>query len=536
MIKASDLAKAHDGAPLFDGLSLVLADGERAGLVGPNGVGKSTLLRLLAGVDRPDRGSVATGAGDRVGWLPQEALDDGATLDGLLGAALGEVWAERGRLRALERRLAGGDASAATLAAYGRAQERFEALGGWEADAAVDEARRRLRIEHLPGAAPLASLSGGEQARALLAGTLLARPTVLLLDEPTNHLDADGLAWLEGWLAGFDGTLLVVSHDRAFLDAVVGSILELSAGGALERYAGGYSAYRAERERRRARLELQLEAQRKRRRHLEADIAQTRRFAQRSEATASGLGADKQRRYAKKVARKAKAREGRLRREMTGEHWAAPPRDRPELRLRLDGGGDRGRRVAALRGASVTRGGRTVLRGVDVTLHGGERVAVRGPNGAGKSTLLGLLAGAVAPAAGTVELAAPARLLPQTPAELPGGARLLHWFRAQVPLDEGAARALLGAFALDTAAVHRPLGRLSPGERARALLAAMVASAPGLLLLDEPTNHLDPATLESVEAALRAYAGTLVVVSHDRAFVEGIGVERTLEVRGGTVR
>jgi ATPase subunit of ABC transporter with duplicated ATPase domains len=531
MLQASDLTKAYDGAPLFDGLSFVLADGERAGLCGPNGVGKSTLLRLLAGVDRPDRGAVATGRGDRVAWLPQEALDVARTLGDVLGAGLGEAWRVRGELRALEACLAQGDSSPTVLAAYGGAQERFDALDGWALEARFDEARRALSIDHLDPGVPVAQLSGGEQARALLAGTLLAGPSVLLLDEPTNHLDGDGLAWLERWLGDFAGTVVVVSHDRAFLDAVAGCILELEPGGALTRYEGGYSAYRAERERRRARQALEYEAQEKRRRRLEADIAMTRRQAQHTERTASRAAAPKLKRYAKKVARKAKAREGRLRREFEGERAIAAPDQRPALRLRLEAHERGRRRVAALRGVRAR-----ALHDVDLVLHRGDRVAITGPNGAGKTTLLDVLCGALVPAAGIAELAVPARLLPQTPLSLPGEERVVDWLRAQATIDEGAARTLLGAFALDTAAVHRPLARLSPGERARVHMAAMVASGAELLALDEPTNHLDPETLEAVEGALRPFAGTLVVVSHDRAFLEGIGVTRRLEVRDGKVR
>jgi ATPase subunit of ABC transporter with duplicated ATPase domains len=529
MLQASDLTKAHDGAPLFDGLAFVLGDGERAGLVGPNGVGKSTLLRLLAGVDRPDRGAASAGGG-RIGWLPQEAPDAARTLGELLGSGLGDVWRVRGELRALEARLERGDASERTLAAYGRAQERFDALGGWALEATLDEARRALSIEHIDPSTPLRRLSGGEQARALLAGTLLAGPTVLLLDEPTNHLDVDGLRWLEGWLRGFDGTVVVVSHDRAFLDAVVGCIIELAPGGTLTRYDGGYSAYREERERRMVRQALEYEAQEKRRRRLEADIAMTRRQAQHTERTVSRAAAPQLKRKAKKVAKKAKARESRLRREFEGEAAVAAPAERKPLRLRLDGHGRGRRRVAALRGVRSRD-----LRDVDLVLHRGDRIAVTGPNGAGKTTLLSVLAGVLVPAAGTAELAASVRMLPQTPLALPADVRVVDWLRAQATMDEGAARTLLGAFALDSAAVHRPLGRLSPGERARVHMAAMVASGAELLLLDEPTNHLDPETLEAVERALRGFGGTIVAVSHDRAFLDGIGVTRRLEVRDGAV-
>jgi ATPase subunit of ABC transporter with duplicated ATPase domains len=485
-------------------------------------------VRLLAGAERPDRGAVATARGDRIGWLPQEAPDATRSLGDLLGAGLGEVWRVRGELRALEHALEGGDTS--VLDAYGHAQERFGALDGWALEATLDEARRALAIDHLDPETPLARLSGGEQARALLAGTLLAGPTVLLLDEPTNHLDGDGLAWLEAWLQRFEGTVLVVSHDRAFLDAVVGCILELEPGGALTRYEGGYSAYRAEREHRRERQALEYEAQQKRRRRLEADVAMTRRQAQHTERTVSRAAAPQLKRKAKKVAKKAKARETRLRREFEGERAVARPVSRPSLRLRLESHGRGRRRVAALRGVR-SRG----LRGIDLVLHRGDRVAVTGPNGAGKTTLLSVLAGVLVPAAGTAELAADARMLPQTPLRLPADQRAVDWLRAQAAMDEGAARMLLGAFGLDTVVVHRPLERLSPGERARVHMAAMVASGAELLLLDEPTNHLDPETLEAVEQALRAFDGTIVAVSHDRAFLEGIGVTRRLEVRDGAV-
>src|SRR5262245_22367502 len=204
MLKALDLSKGYDEGPLFAGLSLVLAPGDRVGLVGPNGAGKSTLLRLLAGRERPDRGSVTLAPGVRVGYLPQEA--PAGTLDDLLRDAIGPAWDALAELHAL--------ATPDTLDAYGEALARVEATGAWAAEARADEARRRLSIEHLPGDAPLQRLSGGEQARALLAATLLGEPGVLLLDEPTNHLDGDGLEWLEGFLGAFDGALIVVSHDR----------------------------------------------------------------------------------------------------------------------------------------------------------------------------------------------------------------------------------------------------------------------------------------------------------------------------------
>src|SRR3954466_11240608 len=278
MLKGTDLTFSHDGAPLFDGVSLTLDDGARAALVGVNGVGKTTLIKLLAGVEHPERGAVALGAGDRIGYLPQDVLDPHSTIDDLLRRALGEVWEVRLRLDALERDLT-------DLDAYGEAQARFEALGGWALEARLDEARRRLGIEHLDRSSPLGRVSGGEAARCGLASVLLSEPTVLIMDEPTNHLDAEGRAWLTEWLASFTGTLLTVSHDRAFLDATVDRVLELSAEG-IDVYEGGYTAYRQERDRRRERLGQHVEAQEKRRRRLAADIATTARQGQYAERKA----------------------------------------------------------------------------------------------------------------------------------------------------------------------------------------------------------------------------------------------------------
>jgi ATPase subunit of ABC transporter with duplicated ATPase domains len=524
MLKGTDLTKSHDGAPLFDGVSLTLDDGARAGLVGANGVGKTTLLRLLAGLEGPDRGAVALGTGDRVGYLPQDVLDPRATIDDLLQRALGEVWEVKLELEALEAELT-------DLEAYGEAQARFEALGGWAVEARLDEARRRLGIEHLDRDARLGRLSGGEAARCLLAAVLLSDPTVLLLDEPTNHLDADGRTWLADWVAGFTGTLLVVSHDRDFLDATVERVLELASTG-IEVYEGGYTAYREERERRRERLALVVEAQDKRRRRLEADIAMTSRQASFSERHASGLGSDKLKRYAKKVAKKSKAREHRLQRVMASEEWVRAPREAPAFKVRLEAAGQGRRLVAALRGVAVAG----VFADVDLQLHGGDRIALVGPNGAGKSTLLHVLCGVLEPSRGEVDVRGTVRLLPQTPVRLPGARPLLDWFREQTSLPEDEARTLLAHYRLGAEAIGRPLGRLSPGERARVHVGAMVAAGADLIALDEPTNHLDFDTLEVIEAALHAYRGTLVIASHDHALLDAVGCDRVFEVRDGAVR
>jgi ATPase subunit of ABC transporter with duplicated ATPase domains len=530
MLKASDLRATHGDNTIFDSLSVTLSGGRRAGLVGPNGAGKTTLLRMLAGVAAPERGSVALGPGDRVGYLPQEPPGPGLTIDRLLGAALGEVWQLHDELQRLESRLD----DPAALAAYGEAQERYGALDGWALQAQLDTARDALGIAHIPLDAPLGGLSGGEAARALLAGVLLARPTVLLLDEPTNHLDLDGLAWLEEFLLGFPGEVLVVSHDRRFLDDTVSQVLELD-GGALTAYEGGYTAYRDAKARAAERLELAYEAQEKRHRRLKGDIAATRGDAQHTENTVSRAAAPRMKRYAKKVAKKAQARERRLVRELESDEHIEKPRHAGALKMELEGSAG-GRLVAALRDVSAGWNGTPLLRDVDLVIHGRDRIAITGANGAGKSTLLALLEGTLAPLSGRVERPVKAAVLPQGPDALPAVVPAVAFVRSHADVGEGEARRLLGHFGLEGAAALRPLGRLSPGERARTAIAAMVAAKAELLLLDEPTNHLDFPSLDVLESALREYPGAIVAVSHDRAFLDAIAVHRRLDVAAGRVR
>jgi ATPase subunit of ABC transporter with duplicated ATPase domains len=537
VLKASGLSRAHDALPLFADVSFVLGDGNRVGLVGPNGSGKTSLLRLLAGRDRPDAGSVATALGDRVGYLEQHTDDPGLTVAEHLQRALGEIYdLYRGMVR-LESELAGGSSGQEPLRLYGQLQSRFDALDGWRFRALTAEVREHLAIQHLSDDLPLRRLSGGEQARVMLAGVLLARPTVLLLDEPTNHLDLSGLRWLEEYLSAFPGAVLVVSHDRRFLDNTVQRIFELDGvHPELANYDGGYTAYRAEKARRFERLREEFRAQDRYRRQLEADISRTRGQALQTERTAPARGSDRAKRYAKKVARKAKSRERRLQRQMAQEEWIANPEEAPSFTLSLDGVSEPGRRLAALTGVHVELGGRPVLDGLDLVLHGGDRLAVVGQNGAGKTTLLRILAGELVPDRGTSQITAASAVLPQDQHDLPLERPLLEHFRSCVVGHEDEARALLGHFLFEQEQMRRPLSTLSPGERSRLGVAIMVSSGAELLLLDEPTNHLDFDSLEVVEEALRQFRGTIVTASHDRAFIQNIGCDRMLELaRGGLV-
>jgi ATPase subunit of ABC transporter with duplicated ATPase domains len=514
----------YDGDPLFDHVSFTLSGTDRVGLVGPNGVGKSSLLRCLVGVDRPRRGHVRIGPGERIGFYAQQVPDPDRTVGEFLDAAPGP-------LAALARELARYDLSdPAALDGYAATQERFAQQGGWAYQARVEAVLARLEVDALPREAPLRRLSGGEQARVMLAQVLLGEPNVLVLDEPTNHLDADGAAWLGDYLASFPGAVLVVTHDRAFLDSFATRVIELDGiHDEPQFYEGDYTAYRVEKQHRWQRLLLDYEAQEKARRRLAADIDRTKDQALSVELTVrSGVEAPHLRRIAKKVAKKAKVRERRLARQMQATSWLAEPATRPRLTLAFDPVVPDGEEVLKVRDLVV--GDR--LRVPALSVPAGERVLVTGRNGTGKTTLLH----ALATPSDAVAVLAPAKLLPQTHDALRRGTSVLEYFRSQVPMYIDEAEATLAGYLFDTDQQAQPLRTLSAGELRRLLLAAIVNSGAEVLLLDEPTNYLDFDALDVVEEALRAFHGTLVMVTHDRYFAEAVGFTRRWSVVDGTVR
>jgi ATP-binding cassette subfamily F protein 3 len=536
LLKAASISGAHDGDLLFSDFDLVLGPGDRIGVVGPNGAGKTTLLRVLAGELKPASGTVTRGSGTRIGYVAQQVPDPTGTVGEFLTAGLGEVATVTQRMRALERDLRDG---ADVLDEYGRVQDRWTALRGWTAESRLDEVRQRLDIAHLDPGLPLGSVSGGEQARLMLARALLDAPDVLLLDEPTNHLDAEGAAWLRDWLAGFAGGVLAVSHDRAFLDATVTHVIELD--GIHEQPqdypGGGYTGYRAEKTRRWQRLLLDYEAQEKDRARWEADIEATKGQALGVELTVrSGATAPHLRRIAKKVAKKAKVRERRLRRQMQSARWIAAPRTRPPLTLAFPADESAGQdTVLAALGLRVTLGGRRLLDGVDLAVARGDRILITGRNGAGKTTLLRTLAGQLDPDGGGVKASEPLAVLPQTSDGLRSTVTVLDFFRSQVPVYADDAERLLAAHLFGPDQWGATLRSLSAGELRRLLLAVLVNSPARVLLLDEPTNFLDFDALDVVEEALREFRGTLLTVTHDRYFADAVGHTRTWHVAAGRV-
>jgi len=535
VLKADALRAAHDAEPLFDDVSFVLADGDRVGLVGPNGVGKSTLLRLLAGRAEPDAGIVSVGDSDRVSYLEQQPPDPDLTLGEHLRRSAGEVYAVDREMRALESAMSTGDDAA--VAAYGALQHRYEVLDGWRFRDTIDQVRRHIGITGLSDNARFRELSGGQAARVMLAGVLLSRPTVLLLDEPTNHLDLDGIRWLERYLSNFPGAVLVVTHDRRFLDETVSRVLELDpVTRALAVYEGGYTAFRAEKQRLFERRQEEHRAQERYRKRLESDILRTRGQAAATESTARGMGSDQLKRYAKKVAKKAKAREGRLERQMAATDWIERPEQAASFSFTLAGTSQPGRRLAALEDVTAGYDGVAVLSGLDLVVKGRDRIALTGRNGSGKSTLFRVIAGDLEPLSGSVLRQARVGVLPQTHDHLPLGRTVLDHYRRAVPGHEHEARAVLGWFLFTQEQLFRPMAGISAGERSRLLIAMLVMGGAELLLLDEPTNHLDFDSIDVVERALKGFRGTILTVSHDREFIDSIGCDRVWEVRDGGVR
>ncbi len=542
MLRVIDLCAGYDGQPLFAGVNLTLTGRARIGLVGPNGVGKSTLLRLLAGMSRPDRGRVELGPGTRIGYFAQQAADPDATVGQFLAAAPGDLARLDRELDEVGTALATGRAGA--IAAYAEVSQRYEQLGGWAYQARVDSVRQRLGVATLPGSVPLRRLSGGEQARVTLAQVLLADPTVLVLDEPTNHLDAEGTDWLAGYLAGFPGAVLLVTHDRVFLDRVVSQVIELDGVHPEPQfYQGNYTAYRIEKRLRRQRLLLDYEAQEKARRALAQDIERTKAQAHGVEQTVrTGPGVDQLRRYAKKVARKAKARERRLARQMAATSWLPPPTTRPGFDLHFAPALDPGSYLGPHRGPSaglvLAAAGLTIagrLSTVDITVAAGDRILVGGRNGAGKSTLLRALHGELVPDRGTVRRMVATALLPQVHDELRLTIGVREFFRSRVPVYADEAEQMLARYLFDADTWEQPVRTLSTGELRRLLLATMVHGGAPVLLLDEPTNYLDFDALDTVEQALREFPGTVLLVTHDRYFADAVGVTRHWYLADGHV-
>jgi ATP-binding cassette, subfamily F, member 3 len=505
MIALDAVSKGYGGQQLLQDCTWRIGRGERIGLVGPNGAGKTTLCRILALVEETDAGRVHRDTGVTVGYLPQEVTtgEDRTVLAEAL-SGFDEVWRLEAELEALAARMAGPDADPGLTDTYGEVQHRFEALGGYRLEA---EAKIILGgLGFLPDGVHrlLAEFSGGWRMRAALARLLLLRPDLLLLDEPTNHLDLESLGWLENFLAAYDGSVVIVSHDRYFLNRMVTAIAEL-AGGSVTLYHGDYDHFLVEREARQALREAQARNQAKR-------VAEIERFIDRFRYKAS-----KARQVQSRV--KMLDRMDRIETEAGARriHFSFPQPPRT------------GRLVARLAGVRKAYGDNVVYSGVDFLVERGDRVALVGVNGAGKSTLLKVLAGALPFDSGERTLGSHVEVqyYAQHQLDLLDPTRtVLEEIELVAPEAQiSRLRTILGSFLFSGDTVEKKVAVLSGGEKARLALAKMLARPAALLCMDEPTNHLDLASKEVLEEALSGFTGTIVFISHDRYFINRIATQ-----------
>jgi ATPase subunit of ABC transporter with duplicated ATPase domains len=537
LLAARGVSFSYGAATVLTDVELTVAAGDRTALVGPNGAGKSTLLRLLAGLEQPDSGEI-TVAGT-VGLLPQERdRRPGETVLGYVARRTGVSAAESALQSAAEDMASGGPGDAGS--AYAKALDRYLALGGPDLEARTAEVSAALGLP-----ADLdrrtSGLSGGQAARLALASVLLARFDVILLDEPTNDLDLAGLELLERHLAGLRGGLVVVSHDRAFLEQAASEVIQLDQHSHQAiRYGGGFAAYQAELERDRARARAEYEAYAGRRDELIQRARRQREWSRSGERSANSPAA--RRREPDKNIRHARAQGA----QQLGAGAAAAiraadrlevvqePRKEWELRLRLGAARRSGDVVATLDGAVVDRGSFR-LGPVDLQLAWADRVVVAGTNGSGKTTLIEAILGRIPLTAGRRSLGPSVVVgeIDQARRTFDPASPLLDAFCAHTGQIPGEARTLLAKFGLGADDVLRPAGSLSPGERTRADLALLARAGANLLVLDEPTNHLDLPAIEQLEQALERYDGTLLMVTHDRRLRERIPVTRHITVIDG---
>ncbi|MGY6768545.1 ABC-F family ATP-binding cassette domain-containing protein [Komagataeibacter xylinus] len=517
MIRLDSISKHNGQRLVFIEASAALQKGEKIGLVGPNGAGKTTLFRMITGQDEPDEGQILTDRGITIGFFSQdvgEMAGRSAVAEVMEGAgAVSEVASE---LATLETALADpeqADQLETILERFGEVQARFEELGGYALDSKAREVLHGLGFSQEMMDGDVSRLSGGWKMRVALGRILLMRPDVMLLDEPSNHLDLESLIWLEQFLAGYDGALLMTSHDRAFMNRVINKVIEID-GGSLTSFSGDYEFY----EQQRAQNEKQQQAQFERQ---QAALAKEISFIERFKARAS---------HAAQVQSRVKKLEKIDRVE--------PPKRRQALSFDFPPPPRSGEDVVKLRGVDKSYGSRVIYHNLDLLIRRRERCCVLGVNGAGKSTLLKLVTGATQPDAGTVTLGGSVKLgyFAQHAMDLLDGSRtVFETLDDAFPLaSQGSLRALAGSFGFSGDEVEKSCRVLSGGEKARLVMALMLYDPPNFLVLDEPTNHLDIATKEMLIASLAQYEGTMLFVSHDRHFLAALS-NRVLEVTPGGI-
>lgn len=550
ILTATNLGHAFGALDVFSNISVSIPNDAKIGLVGPNGVGKTTLLRILAGVSQPDTGSVQWARGSRMGYLRQEAVQafagrEHSVYEEML-TVFSDLRAQQARLQEMEATMALSHAPA-LVAEYGAAQEQFELAGGYEYEIRIRQVLDGLGFQAEQWETPLTHLSGGQKTRALLARLLLERPTLLILDEPTNHLDVEAIEWLEGTLRLWEGALLVVSHDRYFLDKVVNRIWEMSASH-LEVYRGNYSAYLQQRQERWERHEQLYEAERERlgkelefiRRHIagqNTDIAAgklkrlTRDLLAIEEVGIVGMQGKSWSELELGRVRSLSVSEADLRiKSLRG------PTRPPRLRMQLKGGPRSGTIVLSTQALVVGYPGTPLFRTDDLELEREACAALIGPNGTGKTTFLRTVLGQHPPLAGEAKLGTNLKIgyFAQAHDGLNPDKSVLDELMAHKIMPIGDARDYLAQYLFRGDDVYRPVRALSGGERGRLALAILALQGANLLLLDEPTNHLDIPAQEVLQEGLERFPGTILLVSHDRYLVARLATE-IWELRDGVL-
>ncbi|HMO42516.1 MAG TPA: ABC-F family ATP-binding cassette domain-containing protein, partial [Phenylobacterium sp.] len=506
MIRLDNISKQNGHQILFIEVSMGVQKGEKVGLVGPNGAGKTTLFRMITGQEPPDDGLVVVDPGTTIGYFSQDVGEMSgqsavaAVMDGV--GPVSALAAEMARLEAAMVDPDQADQLEAVIERYGEVQERFEELDGYALEARAREVLAGLSFsaERMDGDVGL--LSGGWKMRVALAQILLMRPDAMLLDEPSNHLDLESLIWLEAFLKSYDGVLLMTSHDRAFMNRIVGKVVEIDAG-SLITYSGDLDFF----DQQRALSEQHRQAQYERQ---QAMLAKEIKFIERFKARASHAAQVQSR--VKKLD-KIERVEAPRRRQTIAFEFQSPPRS--------------GEDVVSLRNVHKGYGAHRVYEGLDFLVRRKERWCVLGANGAGKSTLLKLVAGAAAPDEGTVNIGASVKMgyFAQHAMDLLEGEETIFESleRSFPQAGQGVLRNLAGCFGFSGDDVEKPCRVLSGGEKARLVMAKMLFDPPNILVLDEPTNHLDMATKEMLVAALADFEGAMLFVSHDRHFLDKVG-------------